>query len=120
MANSSTPAGSPAPFGRNLTAIITPFTPTGDLDLDSAQRLATHLVDAGNDGLVVSGTTGESPTTTDAEKERLIRALVEAVGDRAVVVAGTGTNDTRHAVELSQQAEKAGAHGLLVVTPYYN
>ncbi|HZC27194.1 MAG TPA: 4-hydroxy-tetrahydrodipicolinate synthase, partial [Actinopolymorphaceae bacterium] len=121
MAHSSTPAGTtPAPFGRNLTAVVTPFTPAGDLDLDAAQRLSAHLVDAGNDGLVVSGTTGESPTTSDAEKERLIRAVVEAVGDRALVVAGSGTNDTRHAIELSQQAEKAGAHGLLVVTPYYN
>jgi 4-hydroxy-tetrahydrodipicolinate synthase len=109
-----------APFGRNLIAMITPFTPAGDLDLDAAQRVASYLVDAGSDGLVVSGTTGESPTTTDAEKEALIRAVVEAVGDRATVVAGSGTNDTRHAAELSQQAEKAGAHGLLVVTPYYN
>ena len=106
-----------APFGRNLTAMVTPFTAGGDLDLDAAQRVATHLVDAGNDGLVISGTTGESPTTTDAEKEALIRAVVAAVGDRAIVVAGSGTNDTRHAAELSQQAEKAGAHGLLVVTP---
>ncbi len=121
MADSSTPAsGTPAPFGRILTAMVTPFTPSGDLDLDAAQRLASHLVDAGNDGLVVSGTTGESPTTTDAEKDALLRAVLEAVGDRATVLAGTGTNDTRHASELSQQAEKAGAHGLLVVTPYYN
>lgn len=113
-------AGTTAPFGRVLTAMVTPFTTDGALDLDAAQRLATHLVDAGNDGLVVSGTTGESPTTTDEEKSALIRAVVEAVGDRAQVVAGSGTNDTRHAVELSQQAEKAGARGLLVVTPYYN
>ena len=121
MAPSSTPgSGSSAPFGRILTAMVTPFTPAGDLDLDAAQRLATHLVDLGNDGLVVSGTTGESPTTTDAEKDALLRAVLEAVGDRATVIAGTGTNDTRHASELSQQAEKSGAHGLLVVTPYYN
>ena len=77
----------------------------------AAQRLATHLVDHGHDGLVVSGTTGESPTTTDAEKERLLRAVVEAVGDRARVVAGAGTNDTHHTVELARSAEKAGAHG---------
>lgn len=100
--------------------MVTPFASDGSLDLDAAARLATYLVDAGNDGLVVSGTTGESPTTTDAEKEALLRAVIEAVGDRAVVVAGSGTNDTRHAIELSRQAEKAGAHGLLVVTPYYN
>ncbi len=85
-----------------LTAMVTPFTAAGDLDLDGAQRLAAHLVDGGNDGLVVSGTTGESPTTTDDEKERLVRAVVEAVGDRARVVAGVGTNDTRHTVELAR------------------
>ncbi|WBB70348.1 4-hydroxy-tetrahydrodipicolinate synthase [Micromonospora sp. WMMD812] len=109
------------PFGRVLTAMVTPFTADGSLDLDGAARLANHLVDEqGNDALVVNGTTGESPTTTDAEKERLIRAVVEAVGDRAKVVAGVGTNDTRHTIELAAAAEKAGAHGLLVVTPYYN
>ncbi|MGV9211868.1 4-hydroxy-tetrahydrodipicolinate synthase [Micromonospora sp. CA-249363] len=109
------------PFGRVLTAMVSPFTADGSLDLDGAARLASHLVDEqGNDALVVNGTTGESPTTTDAEKERLIRAVVEAVGDRARVVAGVGTNDTRHTIELAASAEKAGAHGLLVVTPYYN
>ncbi|GIJ77100.1 4-hydroxy-tetrahydrodipicolinate synthase [Micromonospora phaseoli] len=109
------------PFGRVLTAMVTPFTADGALDLDGAARLADHLVtQQGNDALVVNGTTGESPTTTDAEKERLIRAVVEAVGDRARVVAGVGTNDTRHTIELAASAEKAGAHGLLVVTPYYN
>lgn len=109
------------PFGRVLTAMVTPFTADGALDLDGAARLATHLVDEQrNDALVVNGTTGESPTTTDAEKERLIRAVVEAVGDRAKVVAGVGTNDTRHTIELAAAAEKAGAHELLVVTPYYN
>ena len=109
------------PFGRLLTAMVSPFTTDGSLDLDGAARLASHLVDEqGNDALVVNGTTGESPTTTDAEKERLIRAVVEAVGDRAKVVAGVGTNDTRHTIELAAAAEKAGAHGLLVVTPYYN
>ncbi|MET7964300.1 4-hydroxy-tetrahydrodipicolinate synthase [Micromonospora zamorensis] len=109
------------PFGRLLTAMVSPFTPDGSLDLDGAARLASHLVDEqGNDALVVNGTTGESPTTTDAEKDHLIRAVVEAVGDRAKVVAGVGTNDTRHTIELAAAAEKAGAHGLLVVTPYYN
>ena len=109
-----------AAFGRVLTAMVTPFRTDGSLDAEAAQRLATHLVDHGHDGLVVSGTTGESPTTSDAEKEQLLRAVVEAVGDRAKVVAGTGTNDTQHTVELSRSAEKAGAHGLLIVTPYYN
>jgi 4-hydroxy-tetrahydrodipicolinate synthase len=109
-----------AAFGRVLTAMVTPFRSDGSLDLDAAQRLAAHLVDHGHDGLVVSGTTGESPTTSDAEKEQLVRAVVEAVGDRARVVAGSGTNDTHHTVELSRAAEKAGAHALLLVTPYYN
>jgi 4-hydroxy-tetrahydrodipicolinate synthase len=113
-------AGSASPFGSVLTAMATPFKADGSLDLDAAARLAQHLVDHGNDGLVVSGTTGESPTTSDDEKDRLLRVVLEAVGDRAVVVAGTGTNDTRHTVELSTAAEKAGAHGLLLVTPYYN
>ncbi|MFE9956802.1 4-hydroxy-tetrahydrodipicolinate synthase [Micromonospora sp. NPDC005299] len=113
--------GASRPFGRLITAMVTPFTADGSLDLDGAVRLASHLVDEqGNDALVLNGTTGESPTTTDAEKEALIRAVVEAVGDRARIVAGVGTNDTRHTIELAAQAEKAGAHGLLVVTPYYN
>lgn len=108
------------PFGRVLTAMVTPFTPDGALDLAGAQRLAAHLVEQGCDGLVISGTTGESPTTSDPEKESLLRAVVEAVGDRAVIVAGVGTYDTAHSIELAQQAEKAGAHALLVVTPYYS
>jgi 4-hydroxy-tetrahydrodipicolinate synthase len=117
MAPISTPQ---TPFGRVLTAMVTPFTVDGALDLDGAQRLATHLVDAGNDGLIINGTTGESPTTSDAEKSDLVRAVLEAVGDRAHILAGVGTNDTRHSVELARAAEKTGAHGLLVVTPYYN
>jgi len=108
------------PFGRVLTAMVTPFGDDHGLDIAGAQRLAAHLVDHGNDGIVVNGTTGESPTTTDAEKDLLLRAVVESVGSRAHVVAGVGTNDTRHTIELAQQAEKAGADGLLVVTPYYN
>jgi 4-hydroxy-tetrahydrodipicolinate synthase len=109
------------PFGRVLTAMVTPFTADGAVDVDGVQRLAAHLVDeGGNDGLIVNGTTGESPTLADAEKEVVLRAVVEAVGDRATVVAGAGNNDTRHTVELVRAAEKAGAHGLLVVTPYYN
>ena len=114
------PPSATEPFGRVLTAMVTPFTDDGGLDLDGAQRLAEHLVTHGNDGLVLNGTTGESPTTTDAEKDQLVRAVVEAVGDRAHVLAGVGTNDTHHTVELARQAEKAGAQGLLVVTPYYN
>lgn len=109
-----------APFGRVLTAMVTPFTPDGSLDLDRAAALASRLVDEGNDGLVISGTTGEAPTTTDSEKEQLLRAVVDAVGDRAHIVAGVGTNNTAHSVELARSAEKAGATGLLVVTPYYN
>ncbi|TQE14559.1 4-hydroxy-tetrahydrodipicolinate synthase [Streptomyces ipomoeae] len=110
----------PAPFGRALCAMITPFTETGELDLDGAQRLADRLVAEGCDGLVLSGTTGESPTTTDAEKAELIRAVRAAVGGRATIVAGVGTADTRHTVELALAAEKAGADGLLAVTPYYS
>ncbi len=111
----------PRPFGRLLTAMVTPFTPDGSLDVEGAAKLATYLVDEQrNDALVISGTTGESPTTTDAEKDTLLRVVLEAVGDRAKVVAGVGTNNTAHTVELAHAAEKAGAHGLLVVTPYYN
>ena len=109
------------PFGRLLTAMVTPMRADGSLDLAGAAALATYLVDEqGNDGLVINGTTGEAPTTTDAEKETLLRAVVEAVGGRAHVVAGVGTNDTHHTVELARAAEKAGANGLLVVAPYYN
>ncbi|MGW1891798.1 4-hydroxy-tetrahydrodipicolinate synthase [Streptomyces sp. NPDC002004] len=108
------------PFGRALCAMITPFTDTGVLDLDGAQRLADRLVGRGCDGLVLSGTTGESPTTTDSEKSALVRAVSEAVGGRAAIVAGVGTADTRHTVELALAAEKAGADGLLVVAPYYS
>ncbi len=103
-----------------LTAMVTPFAADGGLDLEAAAALAVELVDLGNDGLVLNGTTGESPTTSDEEKDRLVRAVREAVGDRAHVLAGVGTNDTRHSIELARSAEKAGAHGLLVVTPYYN
>ncbi len=109
------------PFGRLITAMVTPFRADGSLDLDGAAALATYLVDEqANDALVISGTTGESPTTSDAEKDALLRAVIEAVGDRARVVAGVGTNNTHHTVELAQAAEKAGADAILVVTPYYN
>jgi 4-hydroxy-tetrahydrodipicolinate synthase len=100
--------------------MVSPFDATGAVDLDKAQELADHLVELGNDGLVINGTTGESPTTTDKEKSDLVRVVVEAVGDRATVVAAAGTYDTAHSVELARSAEKAGAHGLLVVTPYYS
>lgn len=111
----------PLPFGRLLTAMVTPFTATGELDLDGAAKLSAYLVDSQhNDGLVVNGTTGESPTTTDAEKAELVAAVVDAVGDRAKVVAGVGTFDTAHTIRLAGQAAAAGAHGLLVVTPYYS
>lgn len=108
------------PFGRVLTAMLTPFDADGRLDLGTAEELAGRLVDLGNDGLVVNGTTGEGPTTTDAEKAELIRAVTSAVGARATVVAGVGTYDTAHSVHLAREAEKAGAHGLLVVTPFYS
>ncbi|MGN6173549.1 MAG: 4-hydroxy-tetrahydrodipicolinate synthase [Streptosporangiaceae bacterium] len=116
-------AGRPggAPFGRMLTAMITPMTADGALDADGAARLASYLVDdMRNDGLVISGTTGESPTTSNAEKDQLLRAVIDAVGDRATIVAGVGTNDTAHTIELACAAERAGADALLVVTPYYN
>jgi 4-hydroxy-tetrahydrodipicolinate synthase len=100
--------------------MVTPFAADGGVDLDAVQRLASYLVDHGSDGIVVSGTTGESPTTTTDEDGRTLAAVIEAVGERATVVAGVGTNDTRHSVELAEQASKAGADGLLIVTPYYN
>jgi 4-hydroxy-tetrahydrodipicolinate synthase len=110
-----------APFGRMLTAMITPLTADGVVDYPGAARLASYLVDEMRcDGLVISGTTGESPTTTDEEKDQLLRAVLAAVGDRAAVLAGVGTNDTAHTCQLARQAERAGAHGLLVVTPYYS
>ncbi|MFG3439745.1 4-hydroxy-tetrahydrodipicolinate synthase [Nonomuraea sp. NPDC047897] len=110
-----------APFGRMLTAMVTPFASDGAVDYPAVRRLAAYLVDEQrNDGLVVSGTTGESPTTSDEEKERILGAVLEAVGDRATVVAGAGSYDTHHSVRLARAAARAGAHGLLVVTPYYN
>ncbi|MDF5754012.1 4-hydroxy-tetrahydrodipicolinate synthase [Spongiactinospora sp. TRM90649] len=112
---------SDAPFGRMLTAMVTPFTSEGAVDYDAARALAAYLVDdQRNDGIVVNGTTGESPVTGDEEKERLVRVVAETVGDRATVVAGAGTYDTHHSVELARRAERAGAHALLLVTPYYN
>ena len=112
---SSTP-----PFGRALTAIATPMRPDGGLDLDGLQKVAGHLLDNGHDGIVVNGTTGESPTTSDEEKLTILEAVLEAVGERAKVVAGVGSNDTAHTIHAARAAATAGAHGLLVVTPYYN
>lgn len=109
-----------APFGRLLTAMVTPFREDGSVDLDGVARVADHLVTHGNDGLVVSGTTGESPTTTTEEDGQILAAVKDAVGDRAKVVAGVGTNSTAHSVELARQAAKIGVDGMLLVTPYYN
>ena len=100
--------------------MVTGFHDDGSVDLDGTARVAEYLVDHGHDGLVVSGTTGESPTTTVAETGQILRAVIDAVGDRATVVAGVGTNDTAHSVELAEQAAKIGADGLLVVSPYYS
>lgn len=110
-----------APFGRLVTAMVTTFAPDGSLDLDAAARLASHLVDVQlNDALVINGTTGESPTTTDDEKIRLLEVVVDAVGDRATVIAGVGSFDTAHTIHLAQQSAAVGVDGLLVVTPYYS
>lgn len=109
------------PFGRLLTAMVTPLAEDGSIDLAGAQELAAHLVDrGGSDGLVVLGTTGESPTTSDAEQHAVLEVVLDAVGDRATVVAGVGTYDTAHSIEKARSAEGLGVHGLLVVTPYYN
>jgi 4-hydroxy-tetrahydrodipicolinate synthase len=109
-----------ARFGRVVTAMVTPFTDDLSLDVDRAQELAGWLVDHGSDGLVVTGSTGESATLSDEEKVTMWRAVAEAVGDRATVIAGTGTYDTAHSIHLTEEAEKAGADGILIVTPYYN
>ena len=111
---------SAAPFGSVLTAMATAFHDDGSVDLDATARIAVHLVDHGHDGVVVSGTTGESPTTSVAEDGAILGAVMDAVGQRATVVAGVGTNATAHSVELAEQAAKLGAHGVLLVTPYYN
>ncbi|MGH2718879.1 MAG: 4-hydroxy-tetrahydrodipicolinate synthase [Actinomycetota bacterium] len=107
-------------FGGLLTAMVTPFDQDGQLDLAGAEKLAAWLIDNGSDGLVVTGTTGEGPTVADAEKVELWRAIVEAVGDRCSVIAGTGTNDTAHSIRLTKEAERVGCDAALVVTPYYN
>jgi len=107
-------------LGEVLTATVTPFDAEGAVDYESYRELCTYLVDNGSDGVVVSGTTGESPTLSDDERVELLRAAIDAVGDRATVLAGTGTNSTAHSIHLTEQAHEAGADGFLVVTPYYN
>ena len=115
------PTTAKSPFGVMLTAMITPFHADGSLDLDGAKRLAAHLVDdLRHDGLVINGTTGESATKTDDEDIAVLRAVLEAVGDRATIIAGVGTNDTAHSVEAARAAARAGAHGVMAVSPYYN
>lgn len=110
----------PARFGQLITAMVTPFASDGSLDVKAARRLAGHLVDHGSDGLVVCGTTGESPTLSHAEKLELFEAVLSEVGDRATVVAGTGSYDTRETIELTREACELGADAVLVVTPYYS
>src|SRR3954465_9077284 len=107
-------------LGEVLTAIVTPFTADGAVNLDKFRELAAHLVDHGSDGIVVAGTTGESPTLTDDEKLTLFAAAVDELGGRATVVAGTGTYDTAHSVHMTERAHELGVDGFLVVTPYYN
>jgi 4-hydroxy-tetrahydrodipicolinate synthase len=109
-----------APLGRIVTAMVTPFDADGALDLDTARRLARYLVEHGSDGLVLAGTTGEGPTLTDAERLALVEAVVDEVHGQAVVIASTGTYDTRHSVHLTRAAARAGAEAFLVVTPYYS
>ena len=107
-------------IGGVLTAMVTPFDPDGAVDLDATRRLARRLVDGGSHGLVIAGTTGESATLSDDEKVRMFDAVLDEVGDDATVIAGTGSNDTRHTVTLTRKARDVGAHAVLVVTPYYN
>ena len=107
-------------FGRILTAMITPFHSDGRVNYEAAANLAKHLVNNGSDGLVVAGTTGESPTLTREEKLKLFEVVLDAVGDKAAVIAGTGNNNTAESVEMTQAAEKLGVHGAMLVGPYYN
>lgn len=120
MSTASIPTTAEREFGTVLTAMVTPFAADGALDVKAGAALARHLVDSGCDGLVLAGTTGESPTTTDGEKLALLEAVLAEVGDRARIIAGAGTNDTAHSVRQARDAAAAGAHGLLVVTPYYS
>ena len=108
------------PFGRLLTAMVTPFTKSGEIDWAGVEKIAAHLVSTGHDGIVLNGTTGEAPTTSDDEKDQIIKVVRKVVGDKVKIVAGAGNNETSHSVEQAQRAAKVGADGLLVVTPYYN
>ena len=108
------------PFGRLLTAMVTPFTKSGEIDWAGVEKIAAHLVSSGHDGIVLNGTTGEAPTTSDDEKDQIIKVVRKVVGDKIKIVAGAGNNETSHSIEQAQRAAKAGADGLLVVTPYYN
>jgi len=108
------------PFGRLLTAMVTPFSKSGEIDWTGVEKIAAHLVSTGHDGIVLNGTTGEAPTTSDDEKDQIIKVVRKTVGDKIKIVAGAGNNETLHSVEQAQRAAKAGADGLLVVTPYYN
>lgn len=110
----------PTPFGAVVTAMVTPFNDDLSVDWDGARQLLEHLVANGSDGVVIAGTTGEAPTLTDDEQIELIRVSVEAVGDRVCVIAGAGSNDTRHAVHLTERSAEAGADAVLSVSPYYN
>ena len=108
------------PFGRLLTAMVTPFTKSGEIDWAGVEKISAHLVSTGHDGIVLNGTTGEAPTTSDDEKDQIIKVVRKVVGDKVKIVAGAGNNETSHSVEQAQRAAKVGADGLLVVTPYYN
>ena len=119
-ASASEDASARLTFGTVVVAMVTPFTADGKLDVEAGVRLAKHLVDGGCDGLVLGGTTGESPTTSDGEKFELIRAVKDSLGDGAKIIAGAGTYDTAHSVQLARESCRAGADGLLVVTPYYS
>jgi len=108
------------PFGRLITAMVTPFTKSGEIDWAGLEKIASHLVASGHDGIAVNGTTGEAPTTSDDEKDQIIKSVRKVVGDKIKIIAGAGNNETSHSIEQAQRAAKAGADGLLVVTPYYN
>ncbi|QOR72102.1 4-hydroxy-tetrahydrodipicolinate synthase [Ruania alkalisoli] len=117
MSSSSRPSRS---FGSVSVAMVTPMKPDGTIDIATSRRLARHLIDSGADGLVLNGTTGESPTTHQPEKDEFVAAVVDEVGAEAMIIAGAGSNDTAHAVRIAEAAERTGVHGLLVVSPYYN
>lgn len=120
LAPSETSARPSRTFGSVSVAMVTPMHPDGSIDIPSSRRLARHLVDSGCDALVLNGTTGESPTTHQPEKDEFVTAVVQEVGAEAMIIAGAGSNDTAHAVRIAEAAQRTGAHGILVVSPYYN